>query len=487
MTAPERLAAACLAPSFPGHEAPDWVLRLLERGLGGITLFAYNVRDPAQLAALTGRLRDDAEILVAIDEEGGDVTRLEAASGSSYPGNFALGLVDDPALTREVGAAIAGELAAAGVNLNLAPVADANTNPLNPVIGVRSFGADPELVARHVAAFVEGTQRQGVAACAKHFPGHGDTSVDSHHDLPVVEGDLESALLPFRAAIDAGVRAVMTGHLLVRALDDVPATLSPTILGGLLRGELRFGGLVVTDALEMRAISAGVGVEEGAVRALAAGADLLCLGHDLHEDAAEAVLRAIVDAVREGRLPLDRLEEAAARVGETARWASSPRAEGAPGRAVGAEAARRSLRVRGRPSLTGPPFVLDLVPAANVAAGVHEHGLADLWPGAERVRVTGPAEPVGLLVDHPDREVVVVLRDAGRHQWQADLAHALLELRPDVFIVETGLPGGPSAAVETAGAGRVNLEAAYEALTAPNVRGSRAVRNGQLDREPPLR
>ena len=143
----ERLAAACLSPSFPGFEAPDWVLRRLEGGLGGITLFAYNVGDPDQLAALTGRLRGTGEILVSIDEEGGDVTRLEAASGSSYPGNFALGLVDDPGLTADVAAAIAGELAAVGVNMNLAPVADANTNPLNPVIGVRSFGAAPELVA----------------------------------------------------------------------------------------------------------------------------------------------------------------------------------------------------------------------------------------------------------------------------------------------------------------------------------------------------
>ena len=243
--------------------------------------------------------------------------------------------------------------------MNLAPVADANTNPLNPVIGVRSFGADPELVARHVEAFVAGTQRQGVAACAKHFPGHGDTSVDSHHDLPVVEGDLEAALLPFRAAIGAGVRAVMTGHLRVPALDELPATLSRRILTGLLREELGFEGLVVTDALEMRAISAGVGVEEGAVLALAAGADSLCLGHDLHEAAVGAVVRAIVAAVRAGRLPLERLEEAAARVdvdgplggepelrGRT--WARAGRGGGTAGTAGSrhAEPRRRSARDR---------------------------------------------------------------------------------------------------------------------------------------------
>ena len=201
----DRLAAACLQPSFPGHVVPEWVARWLERGLGGITLFAYNVGDPGQLAELTAALRAERpELLISIDEEGGDVTRLEAEHGSSYPGNLALGAVDDVALTEAVASAIAGELASAGVNLNLAPVADANTNPLNPVIGVRSFGSDPDLVARHVAAFVAGTQRQGVAACAKHFPGHGDTAADSHRELPVIGGDLDGALLPFRAAIARG-------------------------------------------------------------------------------------------------------------------------------------------------------------------------------------------------------------------------------------------------------------------------------------------
>ena len=199
-----------------------------------------------------------------------------------------------PALTADVAAAIAGDVARAGENLNLAPVADVNVDPDNPVIGVRSFGADPELVARHVAAFVEGTQRQGVAACVKHFPGHGDTAVDSHLALPVTTGDLDAALLPFRAGIESGVKAVMTAHLLVPELDDVPATLSRRVLTELLRDELGFDGLVITDALEMRAIADGVGIEEGAVRAIAAGADALCVGHDLHEDAVAAVVAALV-------------------------------------------------------------------------------------------------------------------------------------------------------------------------------------------------
>jgi beta-N-acetylhexosaminidase len=461
----ERLAHGCLLPSFPGHEVPDWVLRALESGLGGITLFAYNVRDRAQLAALTERLRGEREILVAIDEEGGDVTRLEAAEGSSFPGNLALGVVDDPLLTEEVAAAIAAELVRVGVNLNLAPVADVNTNPDNPVIGVRSFGADPELVARHVAAFVEGTQRQGVAACAKHFPGHGDTAVDSHLNLPTVEGDLELALLPFRAAIAAGVQAVMTAHLLVPALDDAPATLSRRILTGLLREELGFGGLVLTDALEMRAISSGVGVEEGAVRALEAGADALCIGHDLHEETVAAVVRALAGAVAVGRLPLERLEEAAGRVAATARWASAPTAEGALGREVGAEAARRALRINGAPSLDRDPLVVELVPEANVAAGELAYGLADLWPGALAVRVgENDGDAAAALARVGERPLVLVTRDAARHEWQQVAVRELLALRPEAIVIETGLPGGVPAAIETFGSGRANLAAARDVL-----------------------
>jgi beta-N-acetylhexosaminidase len=467
MSEVDRLAAACLLPSFPGRAVPGWVARWLDRGLGGITLFAYNVHDPGQLADLTAALRAErSELLISIDEEGGDVTRLEAEHGSSYPGNLALGAVDDVALTEEVASAIAGDLARAGVNLNLAPVADANTNPRNPVIGVRSFGSDPELVARHVAAFVAGTQRQGVAACAKHFPGHGDTAADSHRELPVVGGDLASALLPFRAAIGASVQAVMTGHLLVPALDEAPATISRPILSGLLRTELGFDGLIVTDALEMRGISQGLGVTEAAVQALAAGADALCLGHDLHEEAVERVHAAIVDAVRSGRLAEERLTDAAARVVAICRW-TSPTATGAADRTVGAEAARRALDVSGDVSVAGPILVLELVPEANIAAGEAVHGLGDVLPDAVTVRLqAAPRDLASLLAEHEDRRLVLVVRDAARHAWQEKTVADATALRPNLVVVETGIPGRGDEveSIVTHGAGRANLVAAAEAL-----------------------
>src|SRR5262245_55458228 len=184
----DRQSTACMFLGCRGPTLPDWLRRELGRGLRGVVLFSRNVRDREQLTALTASLRAERpNLLVAVDEEGGDVTRLEAVAGSSYPGNCALGAVDDAELTEEVATSIGTDLAAAGINLDFAPVADVNTNPRNPIIGVRAFASEPELVARHVAAFVSGLQNAGVAACAKHFPGHGDTEQDSHLELPTVE------------------------------------------------------------------------------------------------------------------------------------------------------------------------------------------------------------------------------------------------------------------------------------------------------------
>jgi beta-N-acetylhexosaminidase len=427
------------------------VRRRLSEGLGGVCLFAWNVRDVEQVAGLTASLRaENPAVLVSADEEGGDVTRLEVATGSSYPGNLALGSVDDVAVTAEVGAAIGSLCARAGVNFDLAPCADVNSNPDNPVIGVRSFGSDPELVARHVRAFVTGLQRCHVAACAKHFPGHGDTAQDSHLELPRAEGDLEAALLPFRAAIQADVKAIMTAHIVVPSLDDAPATLSANVLARLLRHELGFDGLVVTDALEMRAVAGTVGVEESAVRALLAGADALCLGHDLADAAVESVCRALTDAVREGRVPLERLAEAAGRVEALAGWASAPTpVDVSP--SVGLDAARRALVVAGDPRLDGPARVVELSPEPNIAAGPHEHSLA-----------------AALGASGDDGRLVIVVRDAHRHEWERSETERLLADHPDAMVVETGLPAwrptGARAYVATSGAGRVNLQAAAERL-----------------------
>ncbi|HEY0639743.1 MAG TPA: glycoside hydrolase family 3 N-terminal domain-containing protein, partial [Pseudonocardiaceae bacterium] len=206
------LAAGVLLPGFIGHTPPGWLLDAVADGLAGVLYFAPNIGGAEQVAELSGTLRAvRPDLLVSADEEGGDVTRLRSATGSHLPGNAALGAVDDEAVTEAVATAIGRELRLVGVDLNLAPCVDVNCDPANPVIGVRSFGSDPALVARHGAAYVRGLQAAGVAACAKHYPGHGDTRVDSHLALPEVPADEATVrareLPPVAAAVAAGARA----------------------------------------------------------------------------------------------------------------------------------------------------------------------------------------------------------------------------------------------------------------------------------------
>jgi beta-N-acetylhexosaminidase len=433
----DELAAAVLLPSFPGSAPPDWVRRFLAAGGGGITLFSYNGPD---YAAVTASLRAERpDLLIAIDEEGGDVTRLEAEEGSSFPGNAALGAIDDVAATEAVAEAIGARLAAAGVNWNFAPVADVNV-PGNPVIGVRSFGSDVSLVARHTAAYVRGLQRAGVAACAKHFPGHGATEQDSHLDLPTVAGDVEAGLEPFRAAVAAGTQSVMTAHIRVPALGDEPATINPRILG-LLRAE--FDGVIVSDALEMKGLSGAIGVERAAVLALESGCDALCVGHDLHDEAVSSIAQAIADGVSPKRL-----EEAAFRVRRLAEWATLG-ARQVPDTCQECDIARRAVTLVGDVRVRNGARVVELAPVANIAAGEHSHA----FDGATFVR---EGEPV------PDADVYVV-RDAHRHAWMRESAD-----RPDAVVVEVGVPEWrPSRArgyVATHGRSRVSLDAAREVL-----------------------
>ncbi len=473
----ERLASTCILPGFEGPRVPDWVRRRLGEGLGGVVLYAWNVESREQLRELTDDLRSERpDLLIAIDEEGGDVTRLEASTGSSYPGNAALGIVDDVELTEHVARSLGTELADVGVNLDFAPVADVNTNPLNPVIGIRSFGSEGDLVARHVAASVRGFQSAGVAACAKHFPGHGDTAEDSHLALPVVDSIEEVALTPFRAAIDAGVRSIMTAHIVVRSLGGAPATMSREILHDLLRDELGYTGLVMTDALEMKAISETVGVEEGAVRAIAAGADALCLGHDLFDESVVSVRDALVGAVRSGGLPEERLAEAAERVRDLAVW-SSGRARGEPDGDVGRLAAVRALRCEGTARIDRPALVVELVPEVGMAAGrlsqLPGEWFQALVPEARVLRFD--EQSVDLDVELDGRQLVVIARDAHRHQWERSAIGALTARADDAIVVEIGLPywrpPGAATFVATYGAARVNVEAAAEALYSDPRRG----------------
>jgi beta-N-acetylhexosaminidase len=436
----EELARRCVLPGFIGPECPDWLVDQLGRGLGGVVLFASNVAGADELAKLTARLCSaGTDVVIAMDEEGGEVTRLDAGTGSAVPGAAALGRLDDVAATAAVYASIGQRLAEAGVTVDVAPVADVNANPRNPVIGVRAFGAEPGLVARHVAAAVRGLQSAGIAACTKHFPGHGDTETDSHRAVAVVTHSRRTLqtvdLPPFRAAFDAGSRAIMTGHLLVPSLDPQNvATLSPATLTTLLREEMGFAGTVITDALEMKAVSATVGMVAGAVQALGAGSDLLCIGAEEYPGLIDDIVRTVVHAVDDGRLPLERLIDAADRSRALSRPVmGEPVTPLSP--AEVSVVARRALRVDGQlPHLTRPQ-VLEFHPPNSMAAGPMPWSLASrvaqLYPDAELV-----SDPTQL---DPHRDVVVVVRDAARHPHQRRVLREL-EGHAGAVAVEVGWP-----------------------------------------------
>jgi beta-N-acetylhexosaminidase len=554
-----RLAEAILIPPFPGLSAPRWMLDALGRGLAGVTLFGQNISATDQVSALTAMLRSAApgdDPVIAIDEEGGDVTRVAYADGSPYPGNAALGAVDDVALTEAVYRAIGADLAALGINFNLAPCADVLGTADSPAVGTRSFGADTGLVSRHTAAAVAGLQGACVAACTKHFPGHGRTGTDSHEAIATIEGGLADLRLvdlpPFEAAIRAGTLAIMPSHLRVPELTgDLPATVSAAAITGLLRGELGFTGVIVSDALEMRATRDRFGIPGAAVLAVAAGTDLLCLGRDGSEDDYLAVRDALVAAVRDGALDGERLEEAADRVarlrGGLARARSAapagdsagPAAGLAAGPAVGSEvsrmvgpavglvAARRAVRISGPHQTLSRPVIIEVEPRENIAAGQFGWGLAPWAPAGSVYRVSasgrllngaglgladtarsvaadggladggpadgdradgdradgdradgdradnGPADggrvdAAGILAAAAGRSLVAVVRDAHRDEQTRLLVSALLAARPDLILVEMGLPfwrpPEGTSYLTTYGASRASAHAAAELL-----------------------
>lgn len=475
----DRLIHAVLKPGFAGRdEPPRWLADAIGRGLGGVVYFSHNIGDVETTAALSRQLHESGDVLIATDEEGGIVSRLGARAGSPHVGAAMLGRVDDVNATRAVGAAIGADLLASGIDVDLAPVVDVNSNPANPVIGVRSFGASPQLVSRHAVAYVEGLQSTGVAGTAKHFPGHGDTAVDSHVGLPRVDASLEvlreRELAPFAAAVHAGVRAVMTAHVILPALDPSrPATISAPVLS-LLREELSFDGVIMTDALDMGAIRDTIGLGEGCVQALLAGADLLGLGNpvlgatspDKDVQVFTEAHTALLRAVDEGRLPIERLEEAAHRIDTLRRWRRARSAEvPAADRSADRSVARRALTTRGDIITPRKPLqILDIRRQRNVAAGalpaLTVQALMAGWPGSSLTSAFVQPDAVeghgddGKLAPRSDLPIadVVVTGSPGHDAAEDEQLRIALTTNPDALVLVLGYASG---AEELSGARRV--------------------------------
>ena len=474
-----------LLPGFVGTTLPSWLAARLRTGLGGVCLFAGNIASLSQLRELTDAIyAENPRALVAVDEEGGDVTRLFASTGSPYPGNAVLGRIDDPGITRTVAAQIGWQLRRVGCNVTFAPSVDVNSNAQNPIIGVRSFGSDAAHVARHGAAWTAGLQSTGVAATAKHFPGHGDTAQDSHVALPVIDRSPQQLrqreLIPFVAAIWAQTQLIMTSHIVLPKLDaENPATMSRLILTDLLREELGFGGVIVSDALDMAGAASSGGMPETAVRALRAGCDLLCLGTDNTDDQIAAIEEAVSAAVAEGRLDAGRVEQAAERVVALADdLASSRPPVSDPSELVQPTAWPRTARelvaafdlqpVAQPWAGTKNTFsVVRLETLPNVATGYVPWGpfaavadepqsaLAAAFASQQHVEVS--SEGSTLPTADANAPVLVVGRDIHRHAFARTVVDRLRAEHDSVLVVDMGWPSDDRRYVDVATFGASRL------------------------------
>lgn len=324
-----RAAAGLISIGFDGKQLSPSLKEMIDLGIGGVVLFSRNIGNAEEVARLIFDIKRyaDRPIICSLDQEGGRVQRLKDGF-TPIPSMRRVGQVGNPALTRELGALIGRELRAVGVDLNFAPVLDVDTNPNNPVIGDRSFGMVPELVAHLGVALGEGMESEGVASCGKHFPGHGDTDQDSHFGLPSLKhkrARLEKVeLIPFLAWCNAGLSGVMSAHIVMEAFDgSVPATMAHRVLRELLREQLGFEGIVFSDDMEMGAIVKFFGHEEACIRALAAGVDhfLICHSHAV----ARTYITAIESALGSGQLSEERVCEAQSRTASfTNKWVRPP-------------------------------------------------------------------------------------------------------------------------------------------------------------------
>ena len=319
LTSREKIGQLFMVGFMGTTVTPDLAAFLREYKPGGVILFSRNLESVEQIVELTNALQGcspKSPLLISIDQEGGRVSRLPKGF-TIFPPCELLGRCNSSELAYAAAATIAKELKAVGINMNMAPVLDVNSNPDNPVIGDRAFGSTPDVVSELALVTAAGLQDNRVVACGKHFPGHGDTTADSHKELPVVGASRERLeaveFPPFRRAVAAGVATMMTAHVLYQALDDrLPATLSPAVITHLLREEMKYDGVVLTDDLEMHAIVDHYGPGDAAVRAVLAGCDVLLICKD--RDREVAAFEAVEKAVASGAIETQRLDQSVARI-----------------------------------------------------------------------------------------------------------------------------------------------------------------------------
>ncbi len=491
-----------LMVGFDGASAPAYLLDWLASGrVGGVYLFARNVESPTQVKQLVDSCHHAAKypILVGIDQEGGAVARLRDGFSES-PGAMALGASRDARLAEEIAIMLGREMAALGINWNFAPVADIAHNKVNPSVGTRSAGAHKDLVRDFVVAQIKGFGRAGVAATAKHFPGLGNTEIDTHHALAKVAGSLdflyEEDLMPFRGAISADAPCIMTTHVMFEELDDrYPATLSPRLIDGLLRRELGYDGAVCTDCMEMKAITDGWGTGESAVLAVLAGVDMLLFSHS--RAAQETAYAALLQAAATRRISTERIDKSLARIAALKRRFQL---DERPPLAIVACAAHRSLarkaaragtvllRSPDRFPIASPKsrlLCIEFAPglpssAADQASGTAlSRYLQERLPLAESLIVRSEsqldqalaqAEALDAASQILPEILIVATRNAHRLPWQAQAAQAVIDRQPGAVLLclrdpyDANAISGAGAILCSNGDSAPSLEAAVDAI-----------------------
>lgn len=493
MLSTEEKIGQLLVASIDGFTLDDAAKAFLDTcHIGNIIHFGNNVRDCEQAAALNAAL--DAHIrarggippLIGIDHEGGRVTRF-LSGVTVFPAAMAIGATGDLQLAEAVGRAMGRELRTMGFSINFAPVLDVNTNPHNPVIGTRAYGDDPEHVASFGIAMAKGMQAEGLAACGKHFPGHGDTDVDSHYGLPSVDKPLDMLekmdLLPFQRAIDAGIASLMTTHILFPQLEQAqtPATMSTAILQGLLRQRMGFDGLIISDGMQMEAITKWFGLERGSIEAVKAGVDLLCIGTGGGGTMAAQIstYHALVAAVQSGEIPMARIDDAVRRV-LAAKEAYSTPFTGEVDWQANAALARKAADASMTWLIHGEKKVAGKVLCASVPAPAPKYGIrAGDWHETSFANIAakalgGEALLLGDIVPQIEAvkradSVVMSITDGGEAESQ--FLQEAIAMGKRVFAVITGSPYiaaymGPECAVLcTYGTAGLSVEAACRVLS----------------------
>ncbi len=437
----DRTILSTFSPGFGGAVVPEWIKPWLEKGLGSVTLFASNTPNFEVTTKLIKELRSyNPHVIITIDEEGGDVTRLFVREGSRYPTPALLGQCDDEELTYGSYHSMGMVLRELGIDMTYAPVADVVAFENNPIVGVRSFGMSTDVVTRHIGQAVRGLQDAGVGACVKHFPGHGAVLEDSHHDLPHIKmglAEYESQhILPFKHAVNLGVAGVMIGHLIVEALDKkLPASLSSKIIKDYLRGELNFGGLVVSDALDMGAIGGPAKIHESALKALTAGADLLCFSG--MGDQSQFVLSSfdwIKSAIDSGSLSITSLQESEKRITD---WRQKIDTKSATSSSIDFKDLIQGFEISGSVEIEAEVInLVEIGTKPTIAAGDVS------WGMHRELRAVGIACDIHAsdAESLSTKKLVVAFRDAYRDAPLLATLNRLYDRYPEAIFIDMGWP-----------------------------------------------